>query len=58
MHIGRHLVPTNDERSRRGPDGRFELSPDTLQELMAEEAAIIAIRRSVQKAARNARRSN
>ena len=58
MRIGRHLTASSDERAQRGPDGKPALSTDTLQQLMAEEAAIIAIRRSVQKAARNARRSN
>ena len=58
MQIGRDLGQHDDERRQRGPNGKIELSMDMLQQLMAEEAVIIAIRRSVRKAARNARRSN
>jgi TRAP-type C4-dicarboxylate transport system substrate-binding protein len=58
MQIDPNLARTIDERVERKTGGKIELSIDTLQQLMAEEAAIIAIRSSVRKAARNARRAN
>jgi hypothetical protein len=58
MQIDPNLVRVSDERAERKTGGKIELSMDTLQQLMAEEAAIIAMRSSVRKAARNARRAN
>jgi len=57
MPASQNTSRSTAERAERKAGGKIELSADALQLLMAEEAAIIAMRSSVRKAARNARRA-